>query len=163
MVATSQANITWSTTEVVVLGWTVSKQILCNVLLSVISYSLSCLPAKTTRHFSDPVTRTTLGQNELEGKSRVSIWLVLGFHTTSMEAFSVFSPLRSLAWAHTRRLARRFRPAPTARSRGRGGTGSRCRWTAGAGSGSIHLCGYLPPSSLTTTLRSGASQSAKWK
>jgi hypothetical protein len=32
MVATSQANITWSTTEVVMLGWTVSKQILCNVL-----------------------------------------------------------------------------------------------------------------------------------
>jgi hypothetical protein len=163
MVATSQANITWSMTEVVVLGWTMSKQILCNILLSVISYSLSCLPGKTTRHFSDLVTCTTVGQNELEGKSGVSIWLVLGFHTTSMEAFSGFSALRSLAWAHTRRLARRFRPTPTARSHGRGGAGSRCRWTAGAGSGSAHPRGYLSPSSLTTALRSEASQSAKWK
>jgi hypothetical protein len=34
-----------------------------------------------------------VGQNELEGKSGVSIWPVLGFHTASMEAFSGVLPL----------------------------------------------------------------------
>jgi hypothetical protein len=87
---------------------------LCNVLLSVISYSLSCLPAKTTRHFSDHAV--TRGQATLQARTKhpldrrqctrsrgakwireeergtVPIWPVLGFHTTSMEAFSGFSP-----------------------------------------------------------------------
>jgi hypothetical protein len=43
---------------------------LCNVLLSVISYSLSCLPAKTTRHFSDPVNTRSRGAKRTRGEEQ---------------------------------------------------------------------------------------------